>query len=43
LFLSNRRIVIDKARRELGYEPRHQDLDEIMSRAYRAFVRTGQL
>ena len=43
LFLSDRRIVIDKARRELGYQPRHQDLEEILGRAYRDFVRTGQL
>jgi len=43
LFLANRRIVIDKARRELGYEPRDHDLVEILGRAYRDFVRTGQL
>jgi nucleoside-diphosphate-sugar epimerase len=43
MFLSDRRIVIDKARRELGYRPRHQDLEEILGRAYRDFVRTGQL
>jgi len=43
LFLSDRRIVIDKARRELGYEPRHQDLDEMLGRVYGDLVRTGQL
>jgi nucleoside-diphosphate-sugar epimerase len=43
LFLADRRIVIDKARRELGYEPRHQDLNEMLGRVYRDLVQTGQL
>jgi nucleoside-diphosphate-sugar epimerase len=43
LFLADRRIIIDKARRELGFEPRHVDLDEMLGRVYRDLDRTGQL
>jgi nucleoside-diphosphate-sugar epimerase len=43
LYLTDRSIVIDKARRELGYQPCHQDLDDMLGRAFRDFARTGQL
>lgn len=43
MYLADRRIVIDKARKELGYEPCHQDLEEILGHSLRDFVRTGQL
>lgn len=43
LFLTDRRIDIRKARRELGFEPRVQDLHEMLGRTYLHYVRTGQL
>jgi nucleoside-diphosphate-sugar epimerase len=43
LFLADRRIDIRKAREELGYQPRHQDLGEMLGRTHAYYVATGQL
>jgi dihydroflavonol-4-reductase len=43
LFIADRRIDITKARRELGYEPKHRDLDEMLGRTYRWYVQEGLL
>lgn len=43
LFLSDRRISIVKARRELGFEPVHQDLYDMLGRTFLGYVRDGQL
>jgi nucleoside-diphosphate-sugar epimerase len=43
LFLADRHIDIRKAREQLGYQPRHQDLGEILGRTYTYYVATGQL
>ncbi|MFU8803280.1 MAG: NAD-dependent epimerase/dehydratase family protein [Bradymonadaceae bacterium] len=43
LYLANRRISIDKARTELGYEPEHQDVYDMLGMTYVGYVRDGQL
>jgi nucleoside-diphosphate-sugar epimerase len=43
LFLLDRRIDIRKARAELGYQPQHQDLGEMLGRTHRYYVATSQL
>jgi nucleoside-diphosphate-sugar epimerase len=43
LFLADRQIDIRKAKEELGYEPAHQDLREMLGRTHASYVRTGQL
>jgi nucleoside-diphosphate-sugar epimerase len=43
LFVADRRINIAKARRELGFEPHHQALDDMLGRTYRWYVAQGLL
>jgi nucleoside-diphosphate-sugar epimerase len=43
LFLSDRAIDIGKARRELGYAPRHRDLKGMLGRTYAWYGLSGQL
>jgi nucleoside-diphosphate-sugar epimerase len=43
LFLTDRRISVAKARRELGFEPQCQDLYDMLGRTYVGYVRDGQL
>jgi nucleoside-diphosphate-sugar epimerase len=43
LLLADRRISVDKARRELNYEPQEQDLYDMLGRTYVGYVRDGQL
>jgi nucleoside-diphosphate-sugar epimerase len=43
LYLTSRHIDISKARTELGYEPAHQDLYDLLGSTYLHYVRTGQL
>ncbi len=43
LYLTSRHIDISKARSELGYEPAHQDLYDLLGSTYLHYVRTGQL
>lgn len=43
LFLSDRRISIARARKELGFEPAHQDLYDMLGRTYIGYIRDGQL
>jgi nucleoside-diphosphate-sugar epimerase len=43
LFLADRHISVDKARRELDYDPQEQDLYDMLGRTYVGYVRDGQL
>ncbi len=43
LFITSRRIDIRKARRELGFNPRHQDPFEMLGRTYDFYRASGQL
>lgn len=43
LLLADRNISVAKARSELGFEPQHQDLYEMLGRTYIGYVRDGQL
>lgn len=43
LFLADRRISIAKARQDLGFEPRHQDLYDMLGRTYIGYIRDGSL
>ena len=43
LFVSDRKIDISKARRELGFEPKFQDLDVMLGRTYQGYVDDGQI
>lgn len=43
LYLTSRHIDVSKARRELGYEPAHQDLWDMLGTTYLHYVSTGQL
>ncbi len=43
LFLMDRRIGIAKARDVLGYEPRHGDVGDMLSRTHAFYVASGQL
>ncbi len=38
LFTADRELVIDKARRDLGYEPEHTDLHELLGDVYEEFA-----
>jgi nucleoside-diphosphate-sugar epimerase len=43
LLLADRNISVAKARRELGFDPKEQDLYEMLGRTYVGYVRDGQL
>jgi nucleoside-diphosphate-sugar epimerase len=43
MFIADRHIDIRKAREELGYSPEHQDLQQMLTRTYTHYLRTGQL
>ena len=43
LFMSDRKIDISKARRELGFDPKFQDLDVMLGRTYEGYVEDGQI
>ncbi|HET7601134.1 MAG TPA: GNAT family N-acetyltransferase [Gemmatimonadales bacterium] len=43
LFLAHRHIDVGKARAELGFVPRHQDLSAMLGRTFHYYVATGQL
>lgn len=43
LYLMDRHIKIEKARQQLGFEPQHRDLGEILGRTYAYYVATRQL
>ncbi len=43
LFLADRKIDISKARRELGYNPKHQNLDEMLGSTHRWYLSQGDL
>jgi nucleoside-diphosphate-sugar epimerase len=43
LFRADRRILIDRARNELGYAPRHADVGGMLGETYEGFRVTGQL
>ncbi len=43
LFLMNRRIEIGKAREELGYQPQHQEVGEMLGRTHAYYVASKQL
>ena len=43
LFVSDRKIDISKARRELGFVPKIQDLDVMLGRTYQGYVEDGQI
>ena len=43
LFRADRRILIDRARNELGYAPRHTDVGGMLGETYESFRATGQL
>jgi nucleoside-diphosphate-sugar epimerase len=43
LFRADRRILIDRARSELGYAPRHTDVGGMLGETYEGFRATGQL
>ncbi len=43
LFVADRRISIQRARDELGFDPKRQDLDAMLGRTYRYYVDRGLL
>jgi len=43
LFLMDRHIDIQRAQAELGYQPQHQELGEMLGRTYRYYVESKQL
>lgn len=43
LFLADRNISIERARRELGYAPRHQDVAAMLRETWEGYRATGQL
>jgi nucleoside-diphosphate-sugar epimerase len=43
LFLADRRISIERARRELGYVPLHRDVGAMLRETYEGYRATGQL
>jgi nucleoside-diphosphate-sugar epimerase len=43
LFIADRHIDITKAREELGYNPKQQNIREMIASTYEYYVRTGQL
>ncbi len=43
LFVTHRTIDVSKARRELGFEPKHQNLVEMLGRTYRWYRDSGQI
>ena len=43
MFLADRQIDITKAQEELGYNPKQQNIYEMLARTYEYYVGTGQL
>ena len=43
LFIADRHINISKAREELGYNPKQQNIREMLARTYEYYLRTGQI
>ena len=43
LFLADRQIDISRAERELGYEPKHQSVEEMLGATYRYYRQRGMI